>query len=171
MIDIKELEHLAPMANEMLSGLHADEAMKRRILFAANEKTKRRAPMPRLVPALCCAALAIACVSAFAPRLSSTAVDAAATPMPVSIDSIAAGGEQVAPMTRMADVSGTARVRAAGGGSESLFASASGDIPLVAVNGAVYRMLSAPASVRGEALTLAQFAELSNRILEKRKNA
>ena len=70
MIDIKELEHLAPMANEMLSGLHADEAMKRRILFAANEKTKRRAPMPRLVPALCCAALAIACVSAFAPRLS-----------------------------------------------------------------------------------------------------
>ena len=58
MIDIKELEHLAPMANEMLSGLHADEAMKRRILFAANEKNKRRAPMPRLVPALCCAALA-----------------------------------------------------------------------------------------------------------------
>ena len=115
MIDIKELEHLAPMANEMLSGLHADEAMKRRILFAANEKAKRRAPMPRLVPALCCAALAIACVSAFAPRLSGTAVDAAATPMPVSIDSIAAGGEQTAPMTRVADVSGTARVRAAGG--------------------------------------------------------
>ena len=142
MIDIKELEHLAPMANEMLSGLHADEAMKRRILFAANEKTKRRAPMPRLVPALCCAALAIACVSAFAPRLSGTAVDAAATPMPVSIDSIAAGGEQTAPMTRVADVSGTARVRAVGGG----------DIPLVAVNGAVYRMLSAPASVRGDLL-------------------
>ena len=48
MIDIKELEHLAPMANEMLSGLHADEAMKRRILFAANEKTKRRrASFPR----------------------------------------------------------------------------------------------------------------------------
>ena len=55
-------------------------------------------------------------------------------------------------MTRMADVSGTARVRAAGGGSESLFASASGDIPLVAVNGAVYRMLSAPANVRGDLL-------------------
>ena len=55
-------------------------------------------------------------------------------------------------MTRMADVSGTARVRAAGGGSESLFVSASGDIPLVAVNGAVYLMLSAPASVRGDLL-------------------
>ena len=55
-------------------------------------------------------------------------------------------------MTRMADVSGTARVRAVGGGSESLFAPASSDIPLVAVNGAVYRMLSAPASVRGDLL-------------------
>ena len=152
MNDMNKLEQLAPIADEMLSGLHADEAMKRRILFAANEKTKRRAPMPRLVPTLCCAALAIACVSAFAPRLSGTAVDAAATPMPVSIDSIAAGGEQAAPMTRMADVSGTARVRAAGGGSESLFVSASGDIPLVAVNGAVYRMLSAPANVRGDLL-------------------
>ena len=42
MIDIKELEHLAPMANEMLSGLHADEAMKRRILFAANEKNSKK---------------------------------------------------------------------------------------------------------------------------------
>lgn len=152
MMDIKELERLAPTADEMLSGLHADEAMKRRILFAANEKTKRRAPMPRLVPALCCAALAIACVSAFAPRLSGTAVDTAATPMPVSIDSIAAGGEQAAPMTRMADVSGTARVRAAGGSSDSLFASTSGDIPLVAVNGAVYRMLSTPTNVESSLL-------------------
>ena len=117
MIDIKELEHLAPMANEMLSGLHADEAMKRRILSAAREEQKPRVKAPWLVPALCCAALAIACAGVFAPRLS-----------------------------------GTARVRAAGGGSESLFASASGDIPLVAVNGAVYRMLSAPTSVRGDLL-------------------
>ena len=72
--------------------------------------------------------------------------------MPVSIDSIAAGGEQAAPMTRMADVSGTARVRAAGGSSDSLFASTSGDIPLVAVNGAVYRMLSTPTNVESSLL-------------------
>ena len=152
MIDIKELEHLAPTANEMLSGLHADEAMKRRILSAAREKQKPRVKAPRLVPALCCAALAIACAGVFAPRLSGTAANAAATPAPVSIDTIAAGNEQALPMTRMADVSGTARVRASSGGGESLFATASGDIPLVAVNGAVYRMLSTPASVQSDLL-------------------
>ena len=152
MIDIKELEHLAPTANEMLSGLHADEAMKRRILSAAREEQKPRVKAPRLVPALCCAALAIACAGVFAPRLSGTAANAAATPAPVSIDTIAAGNEQALPMTRMADVSGTARVRASSGGGESLFATASDDIPLVAVNGAVYRMLSTPTSVQSDLL-------------------
>ena len=62
MMDIKELERLAPTADEMLSGLHADEAMKRRILSAAREEKKRSVSMPRLVPALCCAALAVACI-------------------------------------------------------------------------------------------------------------
>ena len=52
-MDIKELERLAPTADEMLSGLHADETMKRRILSAAREEKKRPVSMPRLVPALC----------------------------------------------------------------------------------------------------------------------
>ena len=152
MMDIKELERLAPTADEMLSGLHADETMKRRILSAAREEKKQPVRMPRLVPALCCAALAVACVGVFAPRLNQTAVNAAASPAPVSIDTIAAGDGQTMTMTKMADVSGTARVRAAGGSSDSLFASTSGDIPLVAVNGAVYRMLSTPASVQSDLL-------------------
>lgn len=59
-MDIKELERLAPTADEMLSGLHADETMKRRILSAAREEKKRPVSMPRIVPALCCAALAVA---------------------------------------------------------------------------------------------------------------
>ena len=59
MMDIKELERLAPTADEMLSGLHADETMKRRILSAAREEKKRSVSMPHLVPALCCAALAV----------------------------------------------------------------------------------------------------------------
>ena len=142
-MDIKELERLAPTADEMLSGLHADETMKRRILSAAREEKKRSVSMPHLVPALCCAALAVACIGMFAPRLSQTAVSAAASPAP---------DEQAASMTRMADVSGTARVRAAGGSSDSLFASTSGDIPLVAVNGAVYRMLSTPTNVESSLL-------------------
>ena len=141
-MDIKELERLAPTADEMLSGLHADETMKRRILSAAREEKKRSVSMPHLVPALCCAALAVACIGMFAPRLSQTAVSAAASPAPVSIDTIAAGDEQAVSMTRMADVSGTARVRAAGGSSDSL----------VAVNGAVYRMLSTPTNVESSLL-------------------
>ena len=152
MMDIKELERLAPMADEMLSGLHADETMKRRILSAAREEKKQPVIMPRLVPALCCAALAVACIGVFAPRLNQAAVNAAASPAPVSIDTIAAGDGQTMTMTKMADVSGTARVRAAGGSSDSLFASTSGDIPLVAVNGAVYRMLSTPANVQSSLL-------------------
>ena len=152
MMDIKELERLAPTADEMLSGLHADETMKRRILSAAREEKKQPVIMPRLVPALCCAALAVACIGVFAPRLNQAAVNAAASPAPVSIDTIAAGDEQTMTMTKMADVSGTARVRAAGGSSDSLFASTSGDIPLVAVNGAVYRMLSTPANVQSSLL-------------------
>ncbi len=152
MMDIKELERLAPTADEMLSGLHADETMKRRILSAAREEKKQPVIMPRLVPALCCAALAVACIGVFAPRLNQAAVNAAASPAPVSIDTIAAGDGQTMTMTKMADVSGTARVRAAGGSSDSLFASTSGDIPLVAVNGAVYRMLSTPANVQSSLL-------------------
>ena len=151
-MDIKELERLAPTADEMLSGLHADETMKRRILSAAREEKKQPVIMPRLVPALCCAALAVACIGVFAPRLNQAAVNAAASPAPVSIDTIAAGGGQTMTMTKMADVSGTARVRAAGGSSDSLFASTSGDIPLVAMNGAVYRMLSTPANVQSSLL-------------------
>ena len=152
MNDMNKLEQLAPIADEMLSGLHADETMKRRILSAAREEKKQPVRMPRLVPALCCAALAVACVGVFAPRLNQTAVNAAASPAPVSIDTIAAGDEQAVNMTRMADVSGTARVRAAGGSGDSLFASTSGDMPLVAVNGAVYRMLNTPANVSGDLL-------------------
>ena len=152
MMDIKELERLAPTADEMLSGLHADETMKRRILSAAREEKKQPVIMSRLVPALCCAALAVACIGVFAPRLNHAAVNAAASPAPVSIDTIAAGDGQTMNMTKMADVSGTARVRAAGGSSDSLFASTSGDIPLVAVNGAVYRMLSTPTNVESSLL-------------------
>lgn len=78
MMDIKELERLAPTADEMLSGLHADEMMKRRILTAAREKTTpRRASMRRFVPAMSCAALAIACVGMLGLRLSGAQTQAA----------------------------------------------------------------------------------------------
>ena len=61
MNDMKALERLAPIADEMLSGLHADDGMKRRIREAAVRGRTVHRPV-RLVPALCCAALAVACV-------------------------------------------------------------------------------------------------------------
>ena len=78
MNDMNKLEQLAPIADEMLSGLHADEMMKRRILTAAREKTTpRRASMRRFVPAMSCAALAIACVGMLGLRLNGAQTQAA----------------------------------------------------------------------------------------------
>ncbi len=132
MNDMNKLEQLAPIADEMLSGLHADEMMKRRILTAAREKTMpRRASMRRFVPAMSCAALAIACVGMLGLRLSGAQTQAAE---PVAIRSIA-------------DVGSSARVKSVSPSENSLFAVADGDIPLVAVNGCVYRMLTAPKNV------------------------
>ena len=107
-MDIKELERLAPTADEMLSGLHADETMKRRILYAARaEKTAaRKTPVRRFAPALCCAALAIACVGAVGLRLS----NAQKQPLePVAISSIAAGDNVMENSVRVADVGAEVR--------------------------------------------------------------
>ena len=144
MNDMKKLEQLAPIADEMLSGLHADEKMKRRILNAAKEtKTTRRAPVPRMVPALCCAALAIACVGAVSLRLGGTRAAE-----PVTLLSMSAGSDGIIESSsRMADVGSGVRIKAASPSEHSLFASAESDIPLVAINGAVYRMLTSPENV------------------------
>ena len=145
MNDMNKLEQLAPIADEMLSGLHADEMMKRRILTAAREKTApRRASVRRFVPAMSCAALAIACVGMLGLRLSGAQTQAAE---PVAIRSIAAGDHTLDNSMRVADVGSRARVKSVAPSENSLFAVADGDIPLVAVNGCVYRMLTAPKNV------------------------
>ena len=102
MNDMNKLEQLAPIADEMLSGLHADETMKRRILYAAREEktAARKTPVRRFAPALCCAALAIACVGAVGLRLS----NAQKQPLePVAISSIAAGDNVMENSVRVAD--------------------------------------------------------------------
>ena len=94
MFDSKSLDQLGPIADEMLGGLEADEAMRLKIVRAAAQgKAVRRAPARRLVPAICCAALAVCCVGMAVPRLNTNenAVTPADVPVTVSIDSIAAG--------------------------------------------------------------------------------
>ena len=145
MNDMNKLEQLAPIADEMLSGLHADEMMKRRILTAAREKTApRRAAVRRFVPALSCAALAIACVGMIGLRLNGAQTQSAE---PVAIRAIAAGDHTLDNSVRIADIGSHARVKSAVPNENSLFAVADGDIPLVAVNGCVYRMLTTPKNV------------------------
>ena len=64
------LEGLRPMAEEAFSGLHADEALRRRVLRAAKEPAsgRRRRPDYRLVPAVCAALLLAVGLVAFRAR-------------------------------------------------------------------------------------------------------
>lgn len=151
MNDMKALQQLAPIADEMLSGLHADDAMKRRIRAAAAQGRTARRPAG-LVPALCCAALVLACVGVGVSRMDVTG----AAPRTLQIEAIAAGGRTPVPAVSVADLGSGAQVRVASAQTQSLFEKASGDIPMVSVDGAVYRLLTSPrdmgASLLGEAV-------------------
>lgn len=175
MNDMKSLDQLRPIAEEMLGGLRADEHMRLAIVrtaqghgTAAVKKTTHR-----LVPAVCCAALALACVGVTASHMERrNTVMLSGEPVAVSIDTIAAGdeAEAAAPMTRMmpelaggasvmpagrmvADLGDNAMVSRAMPGGESLFAVGEGDVPLVTVDGAFYQMLTEPADVENTLLS------------------
>lgn len=142
MNDLKTLEHLAPIADEMLAGLHADENMKRRILMAARQETAPRRKLRAFAPAICCAALALACVGVIGLQTGGGPEDGT-----ITIDTIAAGNGVSENGVIVADLGDGAQVRSAGVSSGSLFASGAGDMPLVTVDGAVYRMLTSPQDV------------------------
>ena len=146
------LTRLGPVADEMLAGLHADSRMKQRILAAARqEQAPKRRALRTFAPALCCAALALCCVGVWG-------MQRAGQPETARIDTIAAGEgvTAVVSSTQVADLGDGAKVSAAAPQNTSLFATAQSDIPLVTVNGAVYRMLTSPkslgSSLRGDAV-------------------
>ena len=150
MNDLKMLDQLGPIANETLGGLRADEAMRLRIRRAAVKQPARRVRWLRVAPALCCAALV--CVAAV--RLASPAVQPMAqTNGALTIESIAAGdGAQPTIGAVVADLGDGARIRTASAREESLFAGGEQDIPMVALDGGVYRMLKqtvAPSQLGG----------------------
>jgi len=149
--DSKSLEQLGPITDEMLGGLHADEAMRLRIKRAAMEGAPmKKRPARRLVPAVCCAALALCCVGVWSGRLHKTDEPGMLyfDPAPVMIDSIAAGENAAFDGTTLvADLNDNARVRAASASGETLFASGGGDIPLLAIDGAIYQMLKTPQDI------------------------
>jgi len=144
--DLKSLDQLGPIADEMLGGLHADEAMRLKIKRAAAEK-KTTMRKPRVVPAVCCAALALCCMGVWTKTRPVTDKPAMVSE-PVMVSTIAAGeGAAFDSATLVADLSDNAMMRKASGGGDSLFAEGSGDAPLVAIGSAVYQMLKTPKDI------------------------
>lgn len=164
MSDFKSLDHLGQITDEMLGGLHADEAMRLRIIRAGEQGGVRRPRRAmRYAPAVGFAALALVCAGTLTARLNpaeETAVssamrktDDAAQTETVEIASIAAGSEIAAgDAVLMADLGDGARVRMGGAQPQSLFAEGEGDIPLVAMGSAIYRMLETPRDVSNSLL-------------------
>jgi len=149
--DLKSLDQLGPVTDEMLGGLHADEAMRLKIKRAAAEgRTTIRKPAARFVPAVCCAALALCCVGVWSTRLHKTDEPGMVyhEPMAVSIETIAAGdGAVFDGATLVADLNDNVMMRRASGGGDTLFAEGSGDVPLLAIGGGVYQMLKTPKDI------------------------
>ena len=151
MFDLKSLDQLGPITDEMLGGLKADEAMRLKIKRAAAEgRTTSRKPAARFMPAVCCAALALCCVGVWSTTLHKTDEPGMVRPEPmaVSIDTIAAGdGAAFDGTTLVADLNDNVMMRSAVNGGNTLFAEGDGDVPLVTIGNAVYQMLKTPKDI------------------------
>ena len=177
MFDLKSLDQLGPITDEMLGGLQADEAMRLKIKHAAAEgKTTIRKPAARFAPAVCCAALALCCVGVWSSTRSVTdAPELAAEPVMVS--TIAAGeGAAFDGATLVADLNDNVMMLRAAGGGDTLFAEGDGDAPLVTIGNGVYRMLKTPkdigSSLLGESVgDVALFDEQPSLASPKEMNA
>ncbi len=147
-----KLNHLAPVADEMLAGLQADEAMRLRVVRAARAKTQPgKKNMKRFAPAAAFALAAVVCVGIATTQLESRIPS---TPVqPVTIGEIAAGEPVISGARTVADLGDGASVRMARSGGGSLFAEGGAEIPVVTVNGNVYRMLVSPQDIGGGMLT------------------
>ena len=148
MFDLKSLDQLRPVTDEMLGGLHTDEAMRLKIKRAAAEgKGTVRKPAARFVPAVCCAALALCCVGVWS-ATRHVADQPGVVAEPVMVSTIAAGeGAAFDGATLVADLNDNVKMRKTTGGSDTLFAEGSGDAPLVTIGNGVYQMLKTPKDI------------------------
>ena len=168
MSDLKSLDHLGPITDEMLGGMQAGEAMRLRVMRAVREEAApKKKNVLRFAPALCCAALALVCVGAVGMRgrlstppqeeaaplmlarsMPAEAAEGAAAAGTVEIETIAAGEEAAFDGgVMLADLGDGAKMRSGAPAHESLFESAGGDIALITYEGRVYRMLKTPKDI------------------------
>lgn len=147
----ERLQALPQMADS--AGLQADEALKRKILRAAQEKQKNKTPVWRWAPALCCALALLLGVGAVSlPALQPKGPQP--TQMPL-IESMAAGTDLPLGKNLALDVPpGSITIRSSSNPSfRSIWAPASGgNFPLIGVNGRYYRMLTNPTSISSSLL-------------------
>ena len=137
------------------TGLRADEALKRKILRAAEGKDKPKKSAfvtRRLVPALCALVVLIGGVAFALPTLQGNQ-----GPQPVNTPLIEShpAGELTVGQTLALDVpAGSLTIRASKNPSyRSIWAQGSGgNFPLIGVNGRYYRLLTNPTSISGSLL-------------------
>ena len=136
------------------TGLQADEALKRKILRAAEEKKQPRKSVfaaRRLVPALC-AVIVLVGVGAFAlPSLRNNGPKPIDTPL---LESFPSGDVKVGEKLALDVPAGSISIRASRNPSyRSIWAPMNGgNFPLIGVNGRYYRLLTNPTSVSGSLL-------------------
>ena len=156
---MKDMERLPEITREMLGGLHADEALRQRILHRANTRTafaRGRFTPQRVLPMA--VAVVLLAVGVFALRgtlFSKSDVEGGSI---ARMDTYAAGeiAETPLPLLARADVpEDSVSITTARSASpyKSLFAAGqNGNFPLVGYNGKAYRMLTTPSSLQGSAL-------------------
>lgn len=135
------------------TGLQANEALKRRIMRAADEKTHKKKRALRLVPAMCCAlAVLIGVGSQVLPNPAATGPTPTNVPL---IDSQAAGSTLKAGEKLALDVPpGSISIKSSSNPSyRSIWAASSGgNFPLLGVEGRYYRLLTNPTSISSSLL-------------------
>lgn len=144
---MKRLEQLPSSADRALAGLKADEALKQRIMTAAQTKAPVRR-LPAWSYALCCALALAVCLTAGWQLL----VPPQDQPL---ITTQAAGQDEVGNERSMLDLSNDGLHISAGAtpSYSSLWATGSGgNFPLIGVDGRYYRMLTSPGSVSSSQL-------------------
>ena len=140
-----ELKNLQTVAGQSLAGLEADERLRQRILHAAREGAPAHPVRRKRIAAVAAAAvvLAVAAGVLLIPGLNRS-------PMP-AIENIAAGGGESVNATALPERSTdhTLSISASSGRSDgSLWLPGKdGNMPLICLDGRVYRMLSEPDEV------------------------
>lgn len=141
---MKSIEQLPQVAQQGLAGLEAGQNLKYRILREAAQPVKRQRRMPVWAPAMCAAMALVIALMAFVPSLMQPDDNGQL------IIAMPAGETTAAPiLTSQGGITGGSISGGRNVSGESLWSpNVNGSMPVIGVNGAFYRMMEEPASVK-----------------------